>query len=403
MRLHALDSLRGLAALSVVFYHALLVFPWTHDILFDRGLPVTETRDWAAALLTLAPPALMWSGREAVLLFFVLSGFVLALPFLEGRPPRWGAFALKRVIRLLPPCMAAVLAVALALPLVPAAPRPELGAWFAASWPEQVSTAELLRQMLLLGGDYALNNVLWTLEYELRVSLAFPLLVAAAALPLAAAAAVAFSALVLLVTEATFLGTSFLGALLAVPHFLLGILLARHLPLVSRLLAGGLAWRILLWLACYALLRARWLVPLPGLLCDLANGLGAALLVALVLTSVRAQAALGWPALRWLGRVSFSLYLVHVPLVTALPHLLPDWPAGAAVALAIPASLLAAAALHAAVERPSMALARRVGAGAPGRAGRLTPPPPADKTGRQGREDKTPWPPPSPGAPRSAR
>jgi peptidoglycan/LPS O-acetylase OafA/YrhL len=40
MRLSVLDSLRGIAALAVVLYHSLLVFPAFHDILAGRGVPM---------------------------------------------------------------------------------------------------------------------------------------------------------------------------------------------------------------------------------------------------------------------------------------------------------------------------------------------------------------------------
>ena len=40
MWLLALDSLRGVAAVSVVVYHSLLVFPGLHAILDGRGTPM---------------------------------------------------------------------------------------------------------------------------------------------------------------------------------------------------------------------------------------------------------------------------------------------------------------------------------------------------------------------------
>jgi peptidoglycan/LPS O-acetylase OafA/YrhL len=83
-RLHALDGLRGLAALGVVLLH---VWMYTGANNPDKNL----TTD-------------LWMGelRVCVLLFFVLSGFLLAQPFVAGRTPRLGRYIVKRVARIGP-------------------------------------------------------------------------------------------------------------------------------------------------------------------------------------------------------------------------------------------------------------------------------------------------------------
>ena len=66
------------------------------------------------------------------------------------------------------------------------------------------------------------------------------------------------------------------------------------------------------------------------------------------------------PALQWLGRVSFSLYLVHVPVALALAYALHGTlPAAAIAALTVVLALPAAAVFYVAVERPSLLLSRR--------------------------------------------
>lgn len=364
MRLLPLDSLRGIAALSVVIHHCLLVFPAFEPLLFDRGLPITETRSWSTALLTLTPLGLLWSGREPVMLFFVLSGLVLALPFVSGRKPRYLPFATKRIIRLLAPSGVVVLLVAFGLPHLPREFRPDLSDWFALSWTSHVSVPLVLRHLFLVHDYYPLNNVLWTLDYELRASLVFPLLVLIAGLRLPVVAGVAFAAFAVGVVATRLLGSTYLDVLVVMPHFLLGILLARHRAALLDWFGGlGAGSRIGLWLVCFLLLRIRWLVPLPGALCDLANGFGAALLIALVMSSPAAQAVLSRGALVWLGQVSFSLYLVHVPLILLALHVVPaDIHPALVLAGVVPLSLLVAAGLYRLVERPTIALGRRLAA-----------------------------------------
>jgi peptidoglycan/LPS O-acetylase OafA/YrhL len=88
-RMHALDGLRGLAALGVVLLH---VWIYTGANAPDKSL----TTD-------------LWMGelRLCVLLFFVLSGFLLASPWIaaargEREAPKLGRFIARRAARIVP-------------------------------------------------------------------------------------------------------------------------------------------------------------------------------------------------------------------------------------------------------------------------------------------------------------
>lgn len=365
MRLTALDSLRGIAAASVVVYHCLLVFPELHAFLDGRGVPYAVSGDFQTLLMTVIPPRLLWAGREAVLLFFVLSGFVLALAFEDRRRrPSYRAFAAKRVVRLILPSAAVVLVLAVAVPFIEPSPRPELSDWFNSSWTEPVTPGLVLRHALLAMDEYTLNNPMWTLHYELRVSLIFPLIALLAATNVPVTLAAALAGVVVCLAEMKLVGTGALTTLFFVPHFALGALLAfRREAIARRVSALPVAGRLALWIAAYLLLTFRWLVPAHDLVCDLMNGAGAALLIALVISSARAQAVLGWRPLVRLGEVSYSLYLVHVPVILAGLHLAPAWiPAWAVVAGVPPVSIALATLLYRSVEKPSMWLGRRVAA-----------------------------------------
>src|SRR4051812_27403835 len=91
-RLGFFDSIRGLAALSVVAGHVATSF----------GLPSWLRRplDWQL------PVNVLWDGTGAVYLFFVLSDLVLALRYLDApglsKPAFLREFYLSRALRIYP-------------------------------------------------------------------------------------------------------------------------------------------------------------------------------------------------------------------------------------------------------------------------------------------------------------
>src|SRR6185312_1226739 len=97
-RVRSLDGLRGLAALIVVEHHALLAtVPWLAGPYGPGPLPTRGSLDW---LLVYTPLHIFWAGQEFVVVFFVLSGFVLSLPIARGGRLRIASYYPARLIRL---------------------------------------------------------------------------------------------------------------------------------------------------------------------------------------------------------------------------------------------------------------------------------------------------------------
>ena len=95
--------------------------------------------------------ALVKSGDAAVILFFILSGFVLALPFLGARAPSYPGFLAKRVCRIYLPYLAAVaLAIACAAILGDEA-LPGLSQWANAPWQDGFGVGVLVGHATMLG------------------------------------------------------------------------------------------------------------------------------------------------------------------------------------------------------------------------------------------------------------
>ena len=92
-RYEELDALLGIAALSVVLWHFVCA---TYTI------PDQSARSFIMSLYFLV------HGRAAVILFFILSGFVLSLPFLREPRPGYAGFAVRRICRIYLPYLARV-------------------------------------------------------------------------------------------------------------------------------------------------------------------------------------------------------------------------------------------------------------------------------------------------------
>lgn len=349
-RIEELDALRGLAALSVVLHHLWL------------GQP--SRPGWLVWLLEVSPLHVIGYGRPAVVFFFVLSGYALAHALLASPPRSWGVYAAQRTLRLGLPVLAALLA---SLALQAVTWRGPLPGWvpalFSATvWPAWPTLAGTLCQALLLDADngFGLDPVLWSLVHEWRIALLLPAVLLfrtrAALVPLTGAAAFGVSLMLGARDGQMGLGPDLSATFLATLYFLLPFALGAWLALRGAPPALGRGAR--------TLAGAGVLVAMALSASDLAAMAGSVLLLVLAQQPGAFRNALRRPVPLWLGRVSFSLYLIHLPICAALVHLLHrSAPLLAIMAPALPLSLAAAWALHRLAEAPAQKLARRLGKG----------------------------------------
>ncbi len=352
-RFATLDSVRGLASLAVVLNHCLNMYPIFDQAGGGQSMPRPGT---ALELILWSPLSLAWNGRGAVAIFFVLSGFVLALPWFRGRPPPYRMFVLRRFCRIyLPYAAAAALAMLLAA-LVPAAPP--ISAWFDPNWREPVTGAVLVDHILMLGAHNTFNNAVWSLNHEMRISLLFPLLL----LPLLChgLAGGMIAALALYGTAGAityFAGWTGAPAEITATirfsmFFVLGAMLARSAARLHTAGPGHVAW-----IALAAGLFCLWYSVEPAVM-----AIGSVLIIAAAILPGRIQKILVWPSLRVLGQVSYSLYLTHLLVLLSAVHLLNGLlPLTVIVAGAFLASFPTAYMFHRCIEAPADRLGRRWG------------------------------------------
>ena len=369
LRYPALDGLRGMAALVVLVFHVLLLFPT-----FNNPDPATAPAD-PSWWFTHTPLALVWAGPQAVFLFFVLSGFVLALPATRGAI-RWRAYYPQRLLRLyLPVWGSIVLAVVLTL-LVPRVPHENLSQWYAREDVAPLSAAA--HDAVLLLGTGRLNSALWSLRWEVLFSLLLPLYLLGARL---------FPRLWWLKFAGLFgllIANSALqrASVLYLSMFAFGVLLAFERERVASAARRVSQWGAAPWPlvagAAVLFLTVETLLFAAGagstsLLDAVAVTMqvaGACLAVVLALHWGPLRRAMCTPWVQWVGVRSFSLYLVHEPLVVSLAALWPRLPVLAHLVLGVAVSLVVAHVFHRLVEGPAHRLSRRAGAWAGGGAAR---------------------------------
>jgi peptidoglycan/LPS O-acetylase OafA/YrhL len=374
-RLSSLDALRGIASFSVVLGHYYLTIP-------------AETRPLLDSSIWLRPLHVIMNGAAAVIIFFVLSGYVLSLPFFRGTQPSYLRYMFKRVCRIYIPFAVMIFLTALLSRILDFhEPLAGLGGWLNEQMPRVTSTA-LAGHFLMIGtrSDISLNSPIWTLVYEMRVSLIFPLLMILCRdtrLALVAAAImllVSTRILVQLGETVPWTVNNFwitvLWTVRVVPYFLLGILLSKHSDNIRRFTH----WvsppnRIALLAASMIIftIQYRGFMSIRG---DVLYDIGAAVVVVLALDMPSIIAVLNRAVLQWLGQLSYSVYLIHTPIIVVMFHaFIGRAPLWFIFVAGIVATLTTAALMHRFVELPAIKLGQRVA-----RAGKLqtTAPPPAE-------------------------
>lgn len=316
----SIQYLRAVAALTVVVYHAL---QWR-----TGGFDV---------------------GRAGVDVFFVISG-VIMWTVTAGRAVSPIAFLWRRVTRVAPLYWLASLAVA-AIALAWPGFLPQV----LADWRHLALSLAFIPHLDPRGRPFPLLPPGWSLNYEAVFYLVFALALAGPAHRRAWTVTVGLIAIV----AAGFLATVpiyILGANPMLLQFAAGLWLGvaharRRLP--SRPWGYGL---ILLALAGFALVQRS------GLFTELWRpmlwGLPACLLVAGALTLEQAGGVPDWPWIRRLGDASYAIYLLHLPAVALVAHLVGPQRLWLFLPLAAAASVVAGLAGRAIAEKPLLDLLR---------------------------------------------
>jgi peptidoglycan/LPS O-acetylase OafA/YrhL len=268
------------------------------------------------------------TGRSAVILFFVLSGFVLTHSLLE-QPMYYAGYAAKRLFRIYPAFLFMILYSFLFHRFIVIQNTPSLPTVAFLLSHTDISFTVLLKHLLMFGNEP--NNVLdpamWSIVHEIRISLILPLLILAVARfrGWSILACFVLSCLCTLstlhatgnvadgITDATVL-RSFISTGYFIVFFACGALLAierRSIVPAMTVLAG---WRrvtlYIIFLGCFVKSDVSSHLFAEALI-DYIRGMAAGGLITLIISMPARKSFLEHPLLQRLGRISYSLYLVH--------------------------------------------------------------------------------------------
>jgi peptidoglycan/LPS O-acetylase OafA/YrhL len=300
-----LESIRGIAALAVALFHSFHILPVDGIRVYDRTLWNVPSTDGLLMRLIMIP----FNGGAAVSLFFVLSGFVLALSLRRddrALASKGWAFALRRLLRIYPTLAINIGLFAVFIAII-------------ASYAPIIPVSILLPSQIvtnLLLEDFPVNGATWSLMIEL-VAIPFIFFGYCIARRWGVFGLVM---LILLGIITLFAKVLMFRMLIAefVFMFFLGMLVAeiRVQNLISLTKSTA---RIGVITAVTVMLSARFILGYGSKWSLLFEGLAsAALIAALVLgPKFTVHHVLEMKPLRFLGRISYSFYLYH-PLALAV-------------------------------------------------------------------------------------
>jgi peptidoglycan/LPS O-acetylase OafA/YrhL len=373
-----LDGLRGVAAFIVLIYHLIYFF-------FTPFIDSDPTDFWVRIVAS-SPLAGIYNGRFSVWIFFVLSGFVLSIGVSRSGQSLL-ALLPKRYVRLTLPILATSLIAFLLIRLdltwnlAVADVAPGMGQYYPADF--RPSLWDVISDSLFrtyLTGQSAFNGVLWSMKVEIVGSLLVFLVWKICPTRL-------WRVVVCLCLT---VGLCFLkksSTLQGLQLFPCGILLFDLVAVRDRR-SRWLNWSPItgFFVLLLGVSLGGWLVKDPALpgahliftwllnpIMDIkrfeAQQIGAVLVVAALCLTPAFRQPLSGPLVRWLGQISFPLYLIHGIVIASvgclvLAHMMPKFgyvvAASAATAVSVACSLIVAALLVPLVEQSAIRLSHRL-------------------------------------------
>ena len=296
-RIEYLDSLRGLAAISVVLSHFVLAY----------GL------DTKSKLLNFSPFHIFYDGFAAVTFFFVLSGYVLTLSLKNKNELVLGSFYLKRIFRIMPAYIfTLIISFGFYYFYKTIHTNPDSSSWINSFWGKPLDFTNFVKQLIFIlpsNGFAELVCQNWSLKVEMQFSFLIPFL------------------------YLTYRYTNFFF-LFSFPiylfNFSLGIILAMNQDyILETFIELKKKYNIILFCIAILMYTYRYTIPwyyyyfLRERSTILSNndltwfitGVGSFLILLQSFTTPLLQKILKLNFFKFIGRISYSIYLTHLIVI----------------------------------------------------------------------------------------
>lgn len=321
-RYEQLDSLRGIAALTVLIGHFMIVLP--------NMLEYTYGQDefWLMNLFKYTPLYIIRSGHEAVYLFFLLSGFVLSLQFYKKKKVNYRDFVIRRFFRIYIPYIVSIFTAVILIKIINPNGISSLSNWFNSIWNEPITLGMIIEYIVMIFGvnNSATNTVVWSLIYEMDISLVFPIIMFFL-LRFNWVVSLLGSLAIVLFLNILFPGNTISNLATFTFMFVCGALIAKHLDTLKnayKKLNKTSKWAYL-FLTLFFYMYGIFLVDVSWLHVSITDELmitlGSALLIILSLSSDTFSNILRKKPALFLGRISYSLYLYHTIVLFSIIYI----------------------------------------------------------------------------------
>lgn len=365
-RIESLDAFRGICSFLIMITHFIL---WVPGVFQAENLP------------------LIYGGFSWKLpYFFVLSGFVITLSYqkrerLETRP--YGRFLINRFFRIYPIFLFSTIAMFIIRSAFGAGEEIEgASLFFNISWRLEPTWSEFIHTLLFDGiaDTWGFNGPAWTLVYEVRYAILFPLML----WMLRCCSLVSMAIFVALSTVAYHIygGLDFvdlfypinykLANICSMFNFMLiyvsGMMLALKREHASNFYnsLSTLGQSLFVAVAIFLAIAPLWIgniVPMSILMIsqNAAILIGILMWIVVLLNNETISKLFSQKPLITLGRISFSLYMWHMPIISINYMLMRESLGfGFIIPLSVIESLIAAYLSYNYIEKPFIAMGKRL-------------------------------------------